>query len=169
MQKDTVKRILITGIAGFIGYHLTRYLASQGGHQITLIDNLSRGRLDSDLSTLLEEHHSIDFQVGDLTDRRTYDALETPFDHVYLLAGILGVQNVQRDPAQVLRVNTSIIANAFNWIAGIGCGRLLFASTSEAYAGSVDLGIAPVPTDERVPLTMPAQWARTTPRSVATP
>jgi UDP-glucose 4-epimerase/UDP-glucuronate decarboxylase len=60
-------------------------------------------------------------------------------------------------------VNTSIILNTLEWIAGVGCERLLFASTSEAYGGSVELGMANVPTDENVPLAfVDIQQPRTT-------
>jgi UDP-glucose 4-epimerase/UDP-glucuronate decarboxylase len=83
-----------------------------------------------------------------------YKGLGGPFDHVYLLAGIVGVRRVQDDPIRVLRANTGIIFSALEWLADVGCGRLLFASTSETYAGSVQLGLAPVPTGEDVPLSV---------------
>ena len=36
------KKVLITGGAGFIGFHLARYLSEQG-YDITIIDNFGRG------------------------------------------------------------------------------------------------------------------------------
>ena len=36
------KKILVTGGAGFIGSHLADYLIEQG-HEVTILDNLSRG------------------------------------------------------------------------------------------------------------------------------
>ena len=147
-------RVLILGGAGFIGYHLARRLAEHPGHTITLVDNLSRGELDQDLERLLSEHPEIQLVTGDLSTADTFDRVGGPFDQVYLLAGIVGVRNVESDPARVLRSNVSIIFNTLDWIKRVGCGRLLFASTSEVYAGSVEMGVAPVPTSEEVPLAV---------------
>ena len=46
-------KILITGGAGFIGYHMTNYL-SKLKHEILIIDNLQRGIKDKYLSNLLK-------------------------------------------------------------------------------------------------------------------
>ena len=46
-----MERILITGGAGFIGYHLSNKLLKDG-HEIDLLDNFSRGVLDPDLIQL---------------------------------------------------------------------------------------------------------------------
>ena len=48
-----MSRVLILGGAGFIGYHLAGHLADEGVRAITLVDDLSRGRIDDDLSALL--------------------------------------------------------------------------------------------------------------------
>lgn len=47
------KKILITGGGGFIGYHLAKKLQNNG-HEICLVDNFSRGKLDLDLKKLLK-------------------------------------------------------------------------------------------------------------------
>ncbi|MBT7879900.1 MAG: NAD-dependent epimerase/dehydratase family protein, partial [Gammaproteobacteria bacterium] len=47
-------RILITGGAGFIGFHLAKQLAS-AGYDICLVDNLARGIQDADLAELLSD------------------------------------------------------------------------------------------------------------------
>jgi nucleoside-diphosphate-sugar epimerase len=152
MRGSDMARALVLGGAGFIGYHLTRLLAGQGAERVVIVDNLSRGQLDEELTGLLDTSSNVVLHTCDLTDARSYDGLDGPFDHVYLLAGVVGVRNVQDAPARVLRTNTAILLNSMDWLAKAGCGRLLFASTSEAYAGSVELGVAPVPTDETAPL-----------------
>lgn len=146
--------VLLLGGAGFIGYHLSRHLAEQGRDHVTIVDNLSRGALDADLEALLARHRQIALQTGDLTDARTLSRLHRRFDHVYLLAGVLGARTVHARPADVIRTNTAILLNTLEWLAGVGCGRLLFASTSEVYAGSIELGIGTVPTSETVPLAV---------------
>ena len=155
--------ILVLGGAGFIGYHLVRHLAKNSGHQIQIVDNLSRGEFDGDFESLLDNFSRVEFVAGDLTQPDTLDRLGGPFDQVYLLAGIVGVRNVESGPARVIQINTAIILNTLEWLRRVGCGRLLFASTSETYADSVKLGIAGVPTPETIPLVVSdIQQPRTT-------
>lgn len=147
-------RVLILGGAGFIGYHLALHHSITCRDQVTLVDNLARGRLDQDLEHLLAPEGRAELVTADLTDPTSYDYLDGRFDLVYLLAGIVGVRNVESGPARVIHTNVSIILNTLEWLSRVGCGRLLFASTSEVYAGSVELGLAPVPTSEEVPLAI---------------
>ena len=52
------KNILITGAAGFIGFNLAKRL-SEKNFNLTLIDNLSRGRTDRDFKKLCKKKMSI--------------------------------------------------------------------------------------------------------------
>ena len=49
-----MKRVLITGAAGFIGFHLARALAARGDH-VVAVDNFVRGERDAALKTLADE------------------------------------------------------------------------------------------------------------------
>ncbi|MET9338149.1 NAD-dependent epimerase/dehydratase family protein [Nonomuraea sp. NPDC003804] len=139
-------RVLLLGGAGFIGLHLARRLLADG-HAVTLVDDFSRGRRDRDL-----EGMPLDVRDADLTDPASYRALEHGWDQIYLLAAVVGVRNVERLPARVLRVNTLALMHLLDWIRP---GEPLFyASTSEAYAGGVTAGLVPVPTPESVPLVI---------------
>jgi len=156
-------KALVLGGAGFIGYHLVSGLAAQGDVQITIVDNLSRGQLDPDLERLLTDNNQIDLVAGDLTRTETFDLITDRFDRVYLLAGVVGVRNVESQPAKVLHTNTNIVLNTLEWVKNVGCGRLLYASTSETYAASVEQGTGPVPTGESVPIgVMDVQHPRAT-------
>lgn len=145
-------RILILGGAGFVGFHLARRLAEEGPHRITLVDDLSRGRLDDDLAALLARP-SVELVQADLTDRAALAGLPREWDQVHLLAAVVGVRHVTGDPARVLRVNTLAALNALEW-ATPAAGVLFFASTSETYASGVARGDVPVPTPEAVPLSV---------------
>jgi UDP-glucose 4-epimerase/UDP-glucuronate decarboxylase len=147
-------KVLILGGAGFIGYHLARYLAGRSAQEILLVDNLSRGQLDEDLQGLLGSHSAIQFRAADLADPETFNGLPVSCDAVYLLAGVVGVRNVEEDPARVLSTNLSIILNTCRWLSEAGCRRVLFASTSETYAGAVELGLTDVPTREDAPVVL---------------
>ena len=48
-----MKRALITGGAGFMGYHLAKRLEKEGFY-IDLVDDLSRGKIDKDFKLLIK-------------------------------------------------------------------------------------------------------------------
>jgi UDP-glucose 4-epimerase/UDP-glucuronate decarboxylase len=147
-------RILVLGGAGFIGLHLARRLAQDGGHALTLVDDLSRGRQDAELAALLA-HPGVELVQADLTDPRAVAALPRDVDQVYLLAAVVGVRNTEGAPARVVRVNTLVAIHVLDWLAALPSRpTLFFASTSEVYAGGVALGTVPVPTPEDVPLVI---------------
>jgi nucleoside-diphosphate-sugar epimerase len=145
-------RVLVLGGAGFIGGHLAARLAEED-HDLTLVDDLSRGRADAALEAL-RARPNVRFHQADLTTPGALDTLAREWDQVYMLAAVVGVRNVERDPARVLRTNTLALQHLLDWLPGAG-ETLFFASTSEAYAGAVALGLAPVPTPESVPLALP--------------
>ncbi|MBM7075677.1 NAD-dependent epimerase/dehydratase family protein [Micromonospora humida] len=140
-------RALLLGGAGFIGLHLARRLVADG-HRVTIVDDFSRGRDDADLDRLRADP-AVQVVSGDLTDPATWAALPTGWDQIYLLAAVVGVRNVEQDPARVIRVNTLSALHLLDWVAP--GERVFFASTSEVYAGGVTAGVVPVPTDETVP------------------
>jgi UDP-glucose 4-epimerase/UDP-glucuronate decarboxylase len=140
-------KTLVLGGAGFIGCHLADRL-SRDGHAVTVVDDLSRGRADAELAAVLDRP-GVRFVQADLTERASFDALGDGWDQIWMLAAIVGVRNVERDPARVVRVNTLAALHLVDW-APTGTGMVFFASTSEAYAAAVDVGVAPVPTPEEV-------------------
>lgn len=146
-----MSRVLILGGAGFIGYHLAGHLADEGVGAITLVDDLSRGRIDDDLSALLARP-GVELVRADLTDPKGWAGLTGSWDQVYMLAAIVGVRNVETDPGRVIHVNTRAVLNLVEWLAP-SAGIVFFASTSEAYAGAVS-GTLPIPTPEDVPLSV---------------
>jgi UDP-glucose 4-epimerase/UDP-glucuronate decarboxylase len=147
------RRILITGGAGFIGYHLACRLAEEPGSKITLLDNLSRGRLDQDMERLLSSEN-VRLIEGDLTDRETCSRLNHYFEEVYHLAGMIGVRNVMERPHDVLRTNAVAILNLLDWFTRGGGKKILFSSTSEVYAWTHQFHALPFPTPEEVPLAL---------------
>ena len=84
--------VLITGGAGFIGFHLARSLVSVG-YKVHLVDNHARGPMDKALQKLLT-HPSIMFSRIDLMDYQSLSELGNNYFAVYHLAAIIGVSHV---------------------------------------------------------------------------
>jgi len=145
-------RILVLGGAGFVGCHLVDRLTIEGGHAVTVLDDFSRGRRDAELAAVLARP-GVTLVEADLTDAESLARIDKAWDEVYMLAAVVGVRHAMNDPARVVRVNTLATLNVLDWLTP-DAGRIFFASTSEAYAGAVDLGWATVPTPERVPLVI---------------
>jgi len=155
------RRILITGGAGFIGFHLARFLKS-AGHEVCLADNHVRGVRDSDFLELISDNQISSTEV-DLLDLGETMLLGEGFDAIFHLAAIIGVRHVQERPYNVLVHNTRMLENviALAQSQQPSC-RLLFASTSEIYAGTLKTFGLPIPTSEDAALTVtPLNFPRT--------
>lgn len=152
-----MKKILITGGAGFIGYHLATHLLKECGSNVNLvlIDNLQRGKMDKDFSVLLK-NPQIKFLNLDLTDLNSYKNLGSGYDHVYHLAAINGTKNFYEMPHETLRINILSLIYILEWFKKENSqGKFCFTSSNEAYAGALDaFGILPIPTPEKVPLVV---------------
>jgi len=147
------KSILITGGAGFIGYHLACDLA-RSGHKVCLVDNFVRGLLDEWIATLIEDEMVTLLQV-DLIDLDDVLSIGRNFDVIFHLAAIIGVRHVLRQPYDVLTRNTRMLENVITLAKQQrDLSRFLFASTSEVYAGTLHYFTLQIPTPENAPLTV---------------
>ena len=147
--------ILITGGAGFIGYHLAKQFLADQGHHLVLIDNLQRGKIDDDFKNLLTDPR-VQFTPADLTDQKFYKTLPINFDQVYHLAAVNGTKLFYQIPEEVLRINTLSLVYILEWIRGLSKKpKFCFPSSSEVYAGALGaFGRLPIPTPEKVPLVI---------------
>lgn len=150
------RRTLILGGTGFIGLQLARRLAqlAAADDEILMVDNFSRGRYDKEVEAFLAQYRSVRLRELDLREQNAFEALEGAFDHVYLLASLLGVHRVETQPEVVLRTNTLIILSTLEWMAKSGSKHLFFSSTSENYAGGYEYNIVPIPSPEDVPMVI---------------
>ena len=126
-------RALITGGAGFIGSHLAERLLRQG-YQVTIIDNLSTGRLEN--IQLLESQANYRYAVEDIRNIHVIDRLVSECDIIFHLAAVVGVRNIVDHPINTIEVNiggTEVILQT----AARYRRRLMLASTSEVYGKGV--------------------------------
>lgn len=147
------KKVLLLGGAGFIGLNISKHLAENTTYSITIADNFSRGKKDEYLVSLLENER-ISLIEGDFTVPATYDQLEQDYDYVYMLASVVGVNNTLEIPHEIIRINTALIYNTLEWLKRSTVKKVLFTSTSECYAGTIDAFGYKVPTPEDIPLTI---------------
>ncbi len=154
-------KILVTGGAGFIGLHLVNRLLEEG-NEITITDNFSRAVKDTALKKL-EEDERVTLLPADLTDKAQMAGFGTDYSQIYHLAAIIGVQNVLEHSYDVLDKNVTILLNVIELARRQSeLKRLIFASTSEIYAGTLQFHEMKIPTPEDTPLTiMPLDNPRT--------
>ncbi len=147
-------RVLITGGAGFIGAHLARKLAAED-NRVDLIDNFARGTRDSDLAAL-EDHPAVTLIARDLLRPNALSDLDRDYDLIFHLAAIVGVEAVVGAPFEVLSRNMEMLTSLLSFAGEQReLHRFVFASTSEVYAGSLDLPDFEVPTAETAPILLP--------------
>lgn len=147
-------RALITGGAGFIGYHLACRLVDDGWH-VDLVDSFARGAFDRPLSELAASPR-VRLLERDLTAVDAFAGAEEEYTHIFHLAAIVGVSHVLQRPYGVLRDNAAMLAAAIELArAQPRLERLVFASTSEVYAGTYERDGGPIPTPENVELVLP--------------
>jgi len=147
------RRALITGGAGFIGFHLASELSQSGDCEVVLVDNFRRGRRDEELGALLQRP-GVSLVEGDLAEGGVLKHVGGSFDEVYHLAAVIGVRNVLERPHEVVRINALATLRLLDWFVTGGGRKLLFTSTSEVYAWTQLFYALPVPTPESVPLAL---------------
>lgn len=154
-------KALITGGAGFIGYHLAKDLLDNG-YEIVLVDNFSRGVEDTFLKEL-EENPKVTFVSADLMVKENIMKLDRTFDFIYHFAAIIGVQNVLNHPYDVLEKNVELLFHMIDFAKEQeNLRRFVFTSTSEIYAGTLQYYDMEIPTPETTPLTItPLEHPRT--------
>jgi len=148
-------KVLLLGGAGFIGCNIAKHLATTEACEITIADNFFRQGGTPDPEVLaLQDQHGVKLVPGDFTDAGAFELLTDRYDQVYMLASVVGVEYTDSIPHEIIRINTMLIMNTLEWLRRVGCGRLLFTSTSETYAGAIESFGYVVPTPEEVPLTI---------------
>jgi len=121
-------KYLITGGSGFIGSHLTELLVA-GGHDVTILDDLSTGRRENVWHMLGEGVRLVE---GTVTDAALVDELVAEADACVHLASAVGVQLIVERPLEALLANVRGIDIVMEAAARHG-RRLLYSSTSEVY------------------------------------
>ena len=134
----------VTGGAGFIGSHLTKYLISEG-HNVTVIDNLFRGKL----SNLEEVKDRINFIKLDILDIENLRKVLQNVDGIFHQAALTSVPESYKKEDEYKNVNITGTENIFK-IAKEFEIKVVYASSSSVYG---DIKNIPIIEDfERKPI-----------------
>ena len=146
---------LITGGAGFIGFHLANRLLDLG-QEVTIVDNFFRSDKDKEFQGLMKRPGTR-FVEADLTDSSQWSKLGYGYDYVYHLAAVNGTELFYKIPHEVLRINILSTFNAIEWFRTKNPkGKILFTSSNEIYAGAREaFNDLLIPTTETVPAVIP--------------
>ena len=138
--------VLVTGVAGFIGYHVARALLDRG-ERVLGVDNLNayydprlkRARLDQ-----LGGRNGFVFRRADIADRAAMDAVaaDAPdaIDRIVHLAAQAGVRHSLTHPFDYVTSNLvghTVVLELARRIAGLR--HMVYASSSSVYGGNTKL------------------------------
>lgn len=124
---------LITGGAGFIGSHLAESLL-KAGYEVTIIDNLSTGRIENIESIDRDPHFRS--AIEDIRNIHVMDRLVSECDVIFHLAAAVGVQRIISEPIETIETNiggTEVVLKAARRYRK----KVLIASTSEVYGKGI--------------------------------
>ena len=124
-----MKRILVSGGAGFIGSHLCTRLVNEG-HDVICLDNFFTGSKDN-IKHLMGNHH---FEVVRHDVTYPYSA---EVDEIYNLACPASPIHYQHDPIQTAKTSVMGAINMLGLAMRLDA-KILQASTSEVYGDPID-------------------------------
>ena len=127
-MRGKMKKVLITGGAGFIGSH-TADLLLEEGISVRVLDNLSSGRRHN----LPDRHPLLEFIEGDITDADAVNNAMDGVSHCLHLAAQVSVVTSLEDPGLSAKQNILGFVNVLDAARKAGAGRFVYASSAAVY------------------------------------
>ncbi len=160
-------KILVTGAAGFIGFHTSMRLLAEG-HDVIGLDNIN-SYYDETLKEMrlaeLCKHHRFLFVLGDLKEPQDIIPLVrgSKLDLIIHLAGQAGVRHSLEHPKSFLDDNIYATFNVLEAARQAGVGHVMLASSSSVYG---DLGDHAIASEQDTPSDRPLSMYAATKKSV---
>ncbi len=135
--------VLVTGAAGFIGFHVAQRLLAEGRQVVGLdiVNNYYDPQLKEARLDILKAQPGFTFVKLDLADRAAIKSLfaQHRFPLVVHLAAQAGVRYSLENPHAYVDANLEGFINVLEGCRHNGCGHLLFASSSSVYGANTKL------------------------------
>lgn len=128
-------KYIITGGAGFIGSNLARTLSQ--GHEVTIIDNLSTGRMENIQD--LVDRGDVTFVNGDINDTSLLQDLFQDADGIFHQAALPSVQRSVKNPMATHEANVTGTLNVLLAARDAGVRKVVMASSSSVYGNTPTL------------------------------
>jgi len=125
-----MKKVVVTGGAGFIGSHLAEEVARRGYHVI-ILDDLSTGKVEN-IEDLLDKDN-VEFIKGSITDPPLLQELFRGVDYVFHQAAIPSVPRSIENPQASHEVNVSGTLNVLLAARENSVKKVIYASSSSVY------------------------------------
>ena len=129
-----IKRVLVTGGAGYIGSVLVRILLNKG-YSVRVIDSLKFG---GDALLDVAQHPHFEFIKGDIRNNEDVDKALQGMEAVAHLAAIVGDPACSKFPDEAREVNWDASVALFDKAEKAGIKRFVFASTCSNYGKMAD-------------------------------
>ena len=123
-----MKKVLVTGGAGFIASHITTALVARGD-KVRVLDNLCTG-FRSNLAHVAED---VEFIEGDIADEAAVAAAMQGVELVFHQAALASVQLSLDNPLATHQSCATGTLNVLHHAARAGVSRLVYAASSSAY------------------------------------
>ena len=133
-------KVLVTGAAGFIGFHTAVWLLDSG-HSVVGIDNLDDYydvQLKRERLKILEEQDNFEFEFLDITNREGMRSLfdQVQFDRVVHMAAQAGVRYSLENPEVYVDTNIAGFLNVLEGCRKYSTQHLVYASSSSVYGSN---------------------------------
>ncbi len=142
LSKSPRLRVLITGVAGFIGSNLADRLIKEGRYELIGIDNLSYGVKE-------QIPEGVEFHELDIRAKEIYPLFQN-VDFVFHFAAKNCISDCQLDPVETTDINITGTVNVFEAAKRANVQKVIYAESSALYEGSE---LLPTPESEVKPLS----------------
>lgn len=131
--------ILVTGAAGFIGFHVCKRLL-EDNYTVVGIDNINDyydTYLKEERLSILREYSGFTFYKIDIDDQESLSVLkEMTFDYIVHLAAQAGVRYSIDNPMAYVQSNIVGFLNLLEWMKSHPVKHFIYASSSSVYGGN---------------------------------